>query len=126
MRVSSVANLLSGQLPALRYSAEIAEELAAHSRALAKRGASAPVVVTEDMDMVLDRSGLSTLCRLFATGQLSAAEVAYTADALQLSERVVFSDPSVADDLAECTDPEINGPLSVDRALEIAANGTAV
>ena len=125
MRISSIANLLSGQLPAPRFSAEIAEELAVHSRALAKRGASAPVVVAEDMDMVLDRPGLSTLCRLFASGQLSAAELAYTADALQLAERVAFSDPSVADDLAECTDPEINGPLSVDRALEIAGNGAA-
>ena len=96
-----------------------------HSRALAKHGASAPVVVAEDMDMVLDRPGLSTLCRLFASGQLSAAELAYTADALQLAERVVFSDPSVTDDLAECTDPEINGPLSIDRALEIAGNGAA-
>lgn len=126
MRISSVANLLSGQLPALQYSAEISEELAAHRRALAKRGASAPVMVAEDMDMMLDRSGLSTLCRLFAAGQLSAAELAYIADALQLSERVAFSDPSVAGDLAECTDPEIHGPLSVERALEIARNGAAV
>ena len=125
MRLSSVANLLAGKLPASDFSAQIAEELAAHSRALGKRGASAPVVVAEDVDIVLDRPGLASLCRLFASGQLSAAELAYTSDALQLAERVVISDPSVADDLAECTDPEVNGPLSVVRALEIAGNGTA-
>ena len=125
MRLSSLVNLLSGQLPAPQFSAEIADELALHSRALAKRGALATVVVTEDVDVVLDRPALSALCRLFAAGQLSAAELAYTADALQLAGRVEFSDTSVADDLAECTDPEINGPLSVGRALEIAGNGTA-
>ena len=125
MRISSIANLLSGQLPASEFSAQIAEELAVHSHALAQRGASAPVAVTEDSDMVLDRPGLAFLCRLFASGQLSAAELAYMADALQLAGRVTFSDPSVADDLAECTDPEINGPLSASRALELAGNGTA-
>jgi hypothetical protein len=56
---------------------------------------------------------------------LSAAELAYTADALQLSERVEFADPSIADDLAECTDPAINGPLTIARALQIASNGAA-
>jgi len=83
------------------------------------------VVVTEDTDFVFDRAGLSTLCRLFASGQLSAAELAYTADALQLSDRGTFADPSVVDDLAECTDPEINGSLSVTRALEIAGTRAA-
>ena len=125
MKLSSLDNLLSGQLPAPQFSAEIADELAVHSSALAKRGASAPVIVTEDVALVFDRPGLSALCRLFASGQLSAAELVYIADAIQLAGQVEFSDSSVADDLAECTDPEINGPLSVDRALEIAGNGTA-
>jgi len=116
---------MSGQLPVSQFSAEIADELLVHSVALAKRGASAPVLVTEDTDLVLDRSGLAALCRLFASGRLSAVELAYTADALQLADRVAIPDPSVADDLADCTDPAINGPLSVTRALEIAGNGSA-
>ena len=125
MRLSSLANLLAGKLSAPEFSAEIAEELLVHTRGLQKLGGSAPVVVSQDTDVVLDRGGLSTLCRLFASDQLSAAELAYTADALQLSERVDFTEPSVADDLAECTDPVINGPLTVARALEIAGAGNA-
>ena len=125
MKLSSVVKLLAGKLSASEFSGEIADELLVHTRALQKLGSSAPVVVTADTDFVLDRPGLSTLCRLFASGQLSAAELAYTADALQLSEHVDFADPSIADDLAECTDPVINGPLTVARALEIAGNGSA-
>jgi hypothetical protein len=125
MRLSLLVKLLAGNLSPPEFSAEIADELSVHTRRLQELGGAAPVVVTEDADIVVARSGLSTLCRLFASGQLSAAELAYTADALQLSERVEFADPSIGDDLAECTDPSINGPLTVARALEIASNGAA-
>ena len=125
MKLSSIANLLTGTLPASDFSAEIADELSVHIRGLQGQGGSAPVVVNEDTDLSLDRFGLSALCRLFASGQLTAAELAYIADALQLSDCVAFADSSVADDLAECTDPAINGALSVARALEIAGNETA-
>ena len=125
MRLSSIAKLLYGQLQASEFSAELAGDLLAHTRALATKGTSAPVTVTEDADVALDAQGLAVLCLLFASGQLTASELAYTADALQLADRVTFSDPSVVDGLAECTDPEINGPLSIDRALEIASNGAA-
>ena len=125
MKLSSLVKLLAGKLPPPEFSAEIADELSAHARGLQTLGGSAPVVLAEDTDVVLDRLSLGTLCRLFASGQLSEAELAYVADALQLSERVEFADLSVADDLAECTDPAISGPLTVARALEIAGNGAA-
>ena len=124
MKLSSLANLICGSLSAEDYSSEIAAELAEHTRHLG-RGGSAPVRVTEDTDLVLDRAGLGALCRLFASGQLTAGELAYTADALQLAERVEFSGPDIADDLDCCTDPEINGPLTAEQALEIAGRGTA-
>ncbi|MGN6280739.1 hypothetical protein [Frateuria sp.] len=125
MRLSSLAKLIAGQLAASDFSSEISEELSVYLRGLQKLGGSAPVVVSEDTDIVLGRVGLSVLCQLFASGQLSAEELAYTADALQLSGRVEFSDDSVADDLAECTDPVINGPFTVARALQIASSGDA-
>jgi CRP-like cAMP-binding protein len=125
MKLSSIVNLLAGTLSPADFSASISEELLAHTRQLQKLGGSAPVVVSEDADVVLDRRGIASLCRLFASGQLTATELAYTADALQLSERVEFTDQKIAEYLAECTDPVINGPLSVSRALEIASNGAA-
>ena len=123
MKLSAVVALMTGNLSPNEFSAAIAEELLVHTRALERLGGSAPVVVNEDTDVLLNRQGLSSLCRLFALGHLSAAELAYTADALQLSDRVEFADPSIADDLAECTDPAINGPLTIARALQIASNG---
>ena len=124
MKLSTLANLLSGKISAAEYSIHISEELAEHTRHLG-RGGSAPVLVTEDLDLLLDRSGLGVLCRLFAAGDLSAGELAYTADALQMAERVEVSGPDVAEDLDACTDPEINGPLSVERAMAIAGRGNA-
>ena len=124
MKLSSIANLISGSLSPSDYSSEISAELARHSLGLGS-GGSAPVAVNEDIDLVLDPQGLGALCRIFASGQLSASELAYTADALQLSDRVEFAGELVADHLAECTDPEINGPLTIARALEITGYGSA-
>ena len=125
MKLSSLAKLLAGSLAASDVASEIAGELAIHSRALDTRGSAAPVQVAEDADLFLDRAALGVLCRSFATGQLTAQELAYIADVLQLAERVEFSGDDIANDLAACTDPEINGPLSVARALEIAAGSRA-
>ena len=125
MKLSSIAKLQSGQMSVDEYSAEIAEELAVHSQGLELQGGVAPVLVTEDTDLVVDRAVLGALCKLFASGQLTAEELAYTADALQMADRVQFSGKDIAKDLAECTDPEINGPLTVARALEIASASAA-
>lgn len=75
--------------------------------------------------MLVDRAALGALCWLFASGQLTAQELADTADALQMAERVEFSGEDIATDLAQCTDPEINGPLTIARALKIASAGAA-
>ncbi|TZF85243.1 hypothetical protein [Cognatilysobacter lacus] len=120
MKLSSLAKLLNGELPAAEYGLELEPELAIHTAALAKGGASAPVVVTEDAALEFGRPELATLCRLYTAGALSAAQLAYTADAIQLSDRVHILGESVSDDLAACTDPEINGPLSRAEALAIA------
>lgn len=125
MKLSLLVKLISGEVSASDYSAEIRAELAEHSRGLAVTGGIAPVSVTEDSDILLDRAALSALCQLFALGQLTAQELAYTADALQMADRVALSGQDIADDLAECTDPEINGQLTVARALEIAGSGAA-
>ena len=120
-----LVKLLSGTMPVDDYSAEISAELAQHTQDLATVSRTAPVALTEDTDLTLDRAGLGVLCRLFASGKLTAAELAYTADALQMADRVEFSGPDIASDLAECSDSEVNGPLTVARALEIASNGAA-
>ena len=125
MKLSTLALLFSGDKSVEEFSAEIQGELAVHPRGLAKIGGSAPVQVTEDADIIVDRAALGLLCRLFASGQISASELAYTADVLQLADRVDFVSQDIANDLAECTDPEINGPLTAARALEISGKVAA-
>lgn len=120
MRLSSLANLIDGTQPAEHFSAEIAGELLHHSQGLESQRGSAAVLVIPDAEIVLDSAGLGKLCQLFVSGQLSASELAYVADSLQLSDHVQIVGSSTADHLAECTDPAINGALTVNRALEIA------
>jgi hypothetical protein len=119
MKLSSVARLLSGTLSPAAFVAEIEEELAVHRAGLSVRGGVAPVRVDEDEEVVLDRPGLRRLCEAFLSGELTAEQLAYIADAMQLSDRVEFSGHRIADDLAMCTDPEINGPMDAARAWGI-------
>jgi hypothetical protein len=120
MRLSTIASLLAGNLSYRECSAQIANELIEHVRGLQNFGGAAPVYVNEDADIVLDRSGLGVLCVAFASGDLTGSELAYIADVLTLAERVEFSGEDVRNDLEECTDPIVNGPMTVARALEIA------
>jgi len=120
MKLSSLAKLLKGEMSPAFYVVELESELAVHRAALRTKGSSAPVAVTEDAALKFGRPELAALCRLYASGALSAEQLAYTADVIQLSERVEISGESVASDLATCTDPEINGLLSPAEALAIA------
>jgi hypothetical protein len=120
MRISSLSKLISGEMDVSGFDAEIRDEFEKHSKELQKIGGIAPVSVTEDQEFTLDRSGIGALCRLFIGGQITATKLAYIADAMQLSEGIDFSDAEIADDVALLTDPEINGPLTIERALRIA------
>lgn len=121
-----MAQLISERISAAKFSASVAEELETHLGRLATKGASAPVALTEYIDLPLDQPGLAVLLSLFAAGQLTSPELSYIDDALQLADRVQFSDSVVADAVAECTDPAINGQFTVGRALELLGSRHAV
>jgi hypothetical protein len=120
MKLSSLTKLLNGEMPPSAYVLELEPELAMHRAALRKKGGSAPVAVTEGAPLEFGRPELAALCRLYAVGALSAEQLAYTADVIQLSDGVEIVGESVADDLVACTDPEVNGLLSPAEALEMA------
>jgi len=125
MKLSELNSLLSSKLSGLAFLHAIAAELAVHQRGLAARGQSAPAVVVEDRDILVSSESIKTLCHLFVDGQLNQQELAYIADAMQFGERVEFSDPAVADMVAELTDPEINGVFTKVRALQIIGDQDA-
>ena len=123
MKLSALDALLSREISAAAFSASIADELETYRRGLEEPGRSAPVCVIEDQTVAVTHEDTKLLCHLFANGQLGSSELAYIADAMQLAERVEFTDSWVADVVAEFTDPAINGTFTVARALELSGDG---
>jgi hypothetical protein len=78
-----------------------------------------PVRVTEDADLEVSAPEVVKLCNHFIAGLLDAVELAYVADALQLSDRVTVADETIAEYISEFTDPEVNGPFTRERAQAI-------
>jgi hypothetical protein len=125
LKLSAIAKLLAGDLSPQQFLAECASELAERRELLGgegqvlKRGSVVPVRVSDDCAISVSRQGVATLCRHFVHGDLSAVDLAYIADALQLAEDVSWEDEDVAELVAEFTDPEINGVFTATRAREI-------
>ena len=126
MKLSSIARLLAGEVTPQQFVSECGLELTERSELVGgdgrilKRGSVVPVRVLDDSAVCVSRRDVATLCRYFIRGDLSAVALAYIADALQLAEDVSWEDDSVAEWVAEFTDPEINGPFTTKRAAEIA------
>jgi hypothetical protein len=125
LKLSAIAELLAGDLSPQQFLAECTSELAERRELVGgdgqvlKRGSVVPVRVSDDCAIFVSRQGVAILCRHFVGGYLSAVDLAYIADALQLAEDVSWEDEDVAELVAEFTDPEINGVFTATRAREI-------
>jgi hypothetical protein len=119
MKLSSIALLLDRKITPSEISQSMRAELAEHVKGLSVVGGVASVYVSEDADVLLNESGVALLCELFLSQELTAQEIAYIADILQMSDRLDIPSAWVADALSKLTDPEINGPLTVERAQVI-------
>ncbi len=130
MKLSDIARLLSGDIDPGAFGVACAPELAERRTfvgadgLIVKRGTVIPVRVLDDCAICVSKADVANLCRHFAQGELDAVGLAYIADALQLAEHVTWADDDVAEYVSEFTDPEINGPFTVSRALEIANHAT--
>jgi hypothetical protein len=120
MKLSELNGLLLSRMSVVAFAAAIAPDMVSYERGLAERGRSMPISVDEDQDLFVSPNHIAILCRLFDRGQLSLNQLSFIADALQLAERVEFTNESVADLVSELTDPEINGVFTKARAFEIA------
>ena len=127
MKVSAIARLLAGDISPQQFVAECRSELSERRELVRsdgqvlKRGSVIPVRVSDDCAVSVSRQGVATLCGHFIRGDLSALDLAYIADALQLAEEVSWEDEDVAEWVAEFTDPEINGVFTIDRATAIVS-----
>jgi len=125
MKLSALLRLLADSIPVDAFLDGIQPDVAAYVQALRVHGGVVPIKVAEDADVVVSRAGFARLCNLFAAGKLTADELAFVADVMQLSERVTFEDSWIGDAVAECTDPAINGPLTITRARQLAAHAVS-
>jgi len=119
MRLSEIAQLLEGMLSADEFLASNTASFREYRELSEKRGAAIPIRVEEDADFLVTSEHIATACELRIRGDLRSEELAYLADALQLSDRVTFLNDDVAAYIAEFTDPEINGSFTLERATEI-------
>ena len=119
MKLSDIGHLLADAAGPGEFRAANAANIEERRAQVTKRGSVVPVHLTEDADLELSSRDVAKLCNLFIAGNLDAVELAYVADALQLSDRVTWSEEGVADYIAEFTDPEVNGAFTIERAKVI-------
>ena len=116
MKISTLRNVLTGKSSVTDLKDEIKTELERYIKLSRKSGSSIPVRVQEDSDYIFDSSALIGLCNFFIRQELDGYELSYIADAIHLSERITYKDKRIATYITEMTDPEINGPYTVNRA----------
>jgi len=119
MKLSALREFLHGRLSAAQFLLGFGPQLQQYRQALSKKCSPASIQVTEDVDLAVGRAEVLFLCSQFTAGAIAREQLAYIADGLQLSDRVTFADEWVFDVVAEFTDPEINGPLTGERANEL-------
>jgi hypothetical protein len=119
VKLSDITILLSDAAEPATFRRANAKDFEERRPFLVKRGSVMPVRVTEDIDLEVSGRGVAKLCNHFIAGQLDTVELAYVADALQLSERVTIADEDIVEYISEFTDPEVNGPFTLERAQAI-------
>jgi len=99
MLLSQIRLLLENKVSIDSFKRQIQSEVSSYKKQLSKKGASAPIYLTEDIFYTLAEQGISTLKRVYQAGQLDQFEISYLADTLLLAEKVKFSNEDIEDDL---------------------------
>lgn len=119
MKISTLRDVLNRTVPVAILKKEIKTEIEAYSKLNKERGKAIQIKLQEDTDYILNTTALTTLCNLFVENILNSQELAYIADSIQLSDRIIYKDERISGFLFEMTDPEINGPFTINRAKTI-------
>ena len=102
---------------------EIEPEVDAYGKALAKRGASAPVHGTNgQFTYVVKNYDIQRLCELYLQGKVSELHINYLANLIELSESFKLENDAVREALFELSSPELNGPVNEKSVREIIRN----
>ena len=97
----------------------IEKEVDDYKFSLAKKGGSTPIILTEDIDLLVGKIEIATLSQAFINDELSEYQVYYIIDSLLLSDKISFESEGFKDLVETLTDPEVNGRLTKSTAQEI-------
>ncbi len=97
MRLSDLNKVLEGALSPEDFESLIKQELDEHIESSKKKGASAPIYLTADLSLIINRFDAEKLEKFYSDGRISTPAIVYIADALSLSEAVKFENKEVED-----------------------------
>lgn len=115
MKLSTLQRTLRDPSTVASLAAELEPVMREYESLQSVRGSSIPIRVDDDAEIEITLQDIDTLCTLFLAGQLTQNELAYIADAMELSEGVSHNGSPIADFISEMTDPEINGVFTQER-----------
>jgi len=119
MKLSTLQAVLAHPDQVGKLLAELTPLMAEYESLQRTQGSTIPIRVDADAEFAISLRDVDTLCSLFLSDQLTQAQLAYVADAIELSEGVSYDGSPIADLIAEMTDPKINGIFTKDRAEHI-------
>lgn len=119
MKKESLNRFFTGDITASHLTSEISNEVQEYSIALKKKGSSSPVYLSGDGLTIITSQNVLKLLDAFHTNALKEIELNYIVDALVLSDELLIESEAVEDVLHSLTDPDVNGPITARRVLEI-------
>lgn len=120
MRFSDLRSFLFGKMPAQFLAKSIRREVDSYKQQLSKRGSCVPIALTDvEGTLQVSAAQVRLVLKAFMDGHLSKWDVYYLSDAIALSEHVMFTSEQAREAIEEMTDPEVNGDLTIGRAVKI-------
>ncbi|MFD0748512.1 hypothetical protein ACFQZS_00055 [Mucilaginibacter calamicampi] len=119
MKLSQLKDLFSNNIVIGVLRKSIEKEVIDYVTLLKKKGSSVPIYITEDATLKVSGSDIALLCKAYLDGGIEENHVYYIMDVLTLAEHVDFDNEELFDLVAGLTDPEINGDLTPEIAMQV-------
>jgi hypothetical protein len=107
MVLSEISKLLNKEITLDGFKERIKKEISEYKRSLDKKGSSSPIFLNEDLqDLVIGEIDIKFLCEAYLQNKLDKWELNYIAEALLLSDKIIFKNGKVEEVLLALTDSE--------------------
>ena len=116
MKISELKSFLDCRLTVVELQKLLKTEVVLHTKARTVKGGSCPVYITEDESFIFTKEHFVVLCSTFFRDELDEYEIAYIADIILMADNIELENEVLEDNVAELTDPEINGKFTKERA----------